>query len=131
MATWSTHTPKWSVKWLKIPLDPVQPESTLRVNTFKTLSPRFGTFLRLFRPVTLHDLGPVAPQLPASLSLSPQLSSHQQAAKKYPRPFCVYMPIKECEQEGKADVINENGVRGTDGNGNGDAKVAQKRPVKR
>ena len=29
------------------------------------------------------------------------------------------------------DVINENGVHGTDGNGSGDAKVAQKRSVKR
>ena len=41
------------------------------------------------------------------------------------------MPIKECEQERKAVVINEGTVHIADGNRNGDAKVAQTRPVKR
>ena len=41
------------------------------------------------------------------------------------------MPIKEREQKGKAVLIDEDTAYGADRNGNGDAKVAQKRPVKR
>ena len=111
----------------KIPLDPFQPESTFRVNLSKSLSPPvLEPSHRLFPPITLHNLGPVASQLPASLSLSFQLPSHQQAAKESPRPFCVSMTIKEREQKG-----NEDGARVADRNGNGEAKVAQKRSVKR
>ena len=43
----------------------------------------------------------------------------------------VSTPIKKREQERKAVVINEDTVHCADGNGNGDAKVGQKRPVKR
>ena len=41
------------------------------------------------------------------------------------------MLIKEGEQKGKAVVINEDTVHTADGSGNGNAKVAQNRPVKR
>ena len=41
------------------------------------------------------------------------------------------MPIKERDQKGKAVVINEDTVHAADVNGNGDAKMAQKRREKR
>lgn len=44
--------------------------------------------------------------------------------------LCVYDNQKR-EQEGKAVVINEDILHAADVNGNGDAKVAQRRPVTR
>ena len=44
--------------------------------------------------------------------------------------LCV-LPIKEHEQKGRTVTINEDTVDAVDGNGHGDAKVAQKRPVER
>ena len=41
------------------------------------------------------------------------------------------MPIKESGQKRKAVVTNEDTVHAADGNGNGDAKAAQKGPAKR
>ena len=64
----------------------------------------------------------------SSFSLSFQRPSHQHVARKCPQPF---YPIKKREQKGKAVVINEEIVHTADANGNGDAKIAQKRPLKR
>ena len=123
--------PKWSVKWPKksnIPFDPVQPEYTLRVEVSKSLAPKSNLkpSHHLSPPVTLHDLGPVAPQLPSSFSLSFQHPSNQHVARK-----CPWPSIKKREQKGKALVINEEIVHTADVNGNGDTKIAQKRPLKR
>ena len=41
----------------------------------------------------------------------------------------MYVPIKKCEQRGKA-VIIEDIMHTADGGGNGDTKVAQKKPKK-
>ena len=41
------------------------------------------------------------------------------------------MPIKKREQKGNVVAIDEGIVHAADGNGNSDAKVAQKRPVKK
>ena len=120
-------------KEFKNPIDPVQQDSILCVNPPESLAPKqnLEPSHRPSPPVTLHDLGPVASQLPPSLSLSFQHPSHRHAAKKCPRPFCVSMPMKKREQKGKAIVINEGIVHAADGDGNGNAKVAQKRPVQR
>ena len=118
-----------AVKWpkeFKIPLDPVQPESTLRINPSTSFPPTYSWDLShsLSPPVTLHDLGPVASQLPSSLSPSFQLPTHQHAATKCPRSFWMSMPFKEREQKGEAVVIDEDTVHAADRHGNEDAKAA-------
>ena len=52
---------------IKIPLDPVQPESALHANHSTSLPPNqnWDTSHLLSPPVTLHDLGPVASHLPS------------------------------------------------------------------
>ena len=77
-------------------------------------------------PVTLHDLGPVVSQLSSSFSLSFHHSYHQYAAKKWAVPS-----NQATLSRGEAVVIDEDVVHAADGNGNGDAKVALKRPLKR
>ena len=60
-----------------------------------------------FPPITLHKLGPVAPQLPSSLFLPFRHLSHQHAAKKCPQPSCVSISIKERDKKRKAASINQ------------------------
>jgi hypothetical protein len=87
--------------------------------------------LPLSPSVVLQDLGPVTSQRLSSLPPPFQHPSHQHAAKKCPCPFCVSLPIKGRERKRKAVVINEDTVCSADGGSNGDAKAAQKGPVKR
>ena len=127
MAIWPRHITKWSVKWLKkfrAPLDPVRPKSLLRDDPFMSAS--VGPSHPLSPPVTLHDLGPVASQLPSSLSLLPTCRKEMPSAV-----LCVSMSIKNREQKREVVVINEVTVNAADGNGNGCAKVTQKRPLNR
>ena len=114
-------------------LDDTQPESTLHVNPFASLAPEqnLEPSHPLSPPVIFHDLGPVAPQRPYSLSSSFQHPSPQHAAKKCPCPFHVSMPTKKRERKRKAVVVNEDTVHVADEHGNGDEETAQKRPVKR
>ena len=116
-----------------IPLDAVQPESTLRVNPSESLTPeqKSEPSHPLSPPVIFQDLDPAASQRLSSLSPSFQHPSRQYTAEKCPCPFHVSMPTKKRERKRKAVVINEDTVYASDENGDGDAKTAQKRPVKR
>ena len=111
----------------EIPLDPVQPEYLVHIKPSNP-EPNLEPSLPLPPPVVPQDLSPVASQRLSSFSPPFQHSSHQHALEKYP---CVSLPIKGRERKRKAVVINEDTVHGVDGDGNGDAKAAQKRPVKR
>ena len=80
-----------------IPLDDIQPESTLHVNPSTSLGPEQNMEHShpLSPPVIFRDLGPVASQWLPSLSPSFQHPFHQHAAKKCPCPFRVSMPTKK------------------------------------
>ncbi len=116
-----------------IPLDDIQPESTLHRNHSESLAPEQNLEPPhpLSPPVIFHDPGPVASQRLSSLSPSFQRPSHQHAAKKCPCPFRVTMATRKRERKRKAVVINEDTVHAADESGNGGGKTAQKRPVKR
>ena len=114
----------------EVPLDPVQPEYVVRIEPSKAgpTEPNLEPSLPPSPPVVPQDLSPVASQRLSSLSPPFQHSSHQHAVNKCPY---VSLPIKGRERKRKAVVINEDTVNGVDGDSHGDAKVAQKRPVKR
>jgi len=98
----------------------------------KSLAPEqnLEPFHPLSPPAVLQDLGPITSQRFASLSPPFQHPSHQHAAKKCPCLFCVPLPLKGRERKRKAVVINDDPVHTVYRDRNGDAKVAQKRPVK-
>ena len=131
MVIWSRHTPKW-VNWLqnfKSKSPGKHPRSLLASNL--PTRAKFGTFPSSFP--SSRSLGPGRDHITTILSLfSPfQHPSHQHAAKKCPCPFCVSLPLKGRERKRKAVVINDDPVHTVDGDKDGDAKVAQKRPVKK
>ena len=90
-------------KKLKIPLDPVQPESTLRVNPSPSLHPQSKIWIlpTLFPLQSLSTIWVQSHHNYSPFSLSFQLPSCQHDAKKCPRLFCVSIPIKKGEQRGK------------------------------
>ena len=116
----------------KIHLDPVQ--QNLRYASILLRLPPPQSKFWILPLQSLSDLGPVTSQLHsplASLSLSFQLPSHQHAAiNALGRSACLFQSRKG-KRRGKTAAINEDTVRAADGNGDGDAKVAQQRPVKR
>ena len=109
---------------LEIPLD-LKPSKSLAPE--QNLEPS----LPLSPPVVLQYLGPITSQRFASLSPPFQHPSHQHAAKKCHCLFCVSLPLEGRERKRKAVVINNDPVHTVDGDRNGDAKMAQTRPVKK
>ena len=72
--------------------DPVQLESTLRVNPSTSLPPKqnMDPSYPLSPPVTFYDLGPIASQLPSSLSVLPTRISPKRRKEMLSATLCAY-----------------------------------------
>ncbi len=108
MAIWPRHAPKRSVKWpkeSKIPLDPVQLESLLRINPSRSLAPEQIWNLPTFFP--LQSLSTIWVQPHHNYSLPSICPSNVYLTNMPQRNALgrVSMPIKKREQKGKRSLL--------------------------